>query len=246
MRRFRADLHIHTVLSACADLEMSPVNIVQIARERNIELIAITDHNTTLHCALVKELAEEMGLALLCGTEVTTREEVHCLTYFPDLESLGLFQQYLEEHLPVIPYQPEQMGYQALVDRDEQIIRLLEGFLNVALDQSIDQVEQEVHRLGGLFIPAHIERPLYGIINQLGFIPTDLKCDALGIMGQSNAAEIRKKYRVADQMALIRASDAHSLDEIGRGVTTFELNELSFEELKKALSGKDGRRVITE
>jgi len=242
---FRADLHIHSVLSACADLEMSPVNIVRMARERNLDLIAITDHNTTLHCSLVKELAEEMGLALLCGTEVTTREEVHCLSYFPDLESLGWFQQYLEKHLPVIRYQPEQMGYQALVDREEQIVSLLEGYLNVALDQSIEQVEQEVHRLGGLFIPAHMERPMYGIINQLGFIPEDLNCDALGIMAQSKDAEIRRKYRVAGNMALISASDAHSLDEIGTGTTIFELNEPSFEEIKKALSGKDGRRVVT-
>jgi PHP family Zn ribbon phosphoesterase len=162
MRRFRADLHIHTVLSACADLEMSPVNIVNVAKARNLDLIGITDHNSTLHCSLVKTLAEENGLELLLGAEVTTREEVHCLAYFPHMETLELFQQYLEQHLPKICFKPEQMGFQPLVDRDDQIIRLVEEYLNVALDQGIDQVEQEVHKLGGLFVPAHIERPSMG------------------------------------------------------------------------------------
>jgi len=246
MKRFRADLHIHTVLSACADLEMSPVNIVNIAAARKLDIIGITDHNSTLHCPLVKELAEEQGLKVLMGVEVTTREEVHCLAYFPDEVTLGIFQLYLEKHLPVIPYQPEQMGYQPLVDRDERIVRMVTMYLNVALNQSIDQVEQEVHRLGGLFVPAHIERPLYGIFNQLGFIPATLACDGLGIMRQSSEAEIRRKFRVAGSMALIRASDAHVLDEIGTAFATFELNECSFDEIKLALSEIDGRRIVPE
>jgi 3',5'-nucleoside bisphosphate phosphatase len=246
MRRFRADLHIHTVLSACADLDMSPGAIVRMAKVKNIDLIGITDHNSTLHCSLVKELAEKQGLAVLCGAEVTTREEVHCLTYFKDLQTLGLFQEYLEANLPGIPYQPEKFGYQVLVDKNEKVVRLIERYLNVALNQGIDQVQQEVHRLGGLFVPAHIERPLFGIINQLGFIPDKLDCDALGIMYQSQENEIRKRYSLPENIALVKASDAHSLNEIGSGCTWFEINEPTFEEIKKALIGHEGRRTIAE
>lgn len=246
MIRLRADLHIHTVLSACADLEMSPVNIVNAALKKKIDLIAITDHNSTLQCSLVKDLAEERGLSFLYGVEVTTREEVHCLAYFEALAPLELFQKYLDRHLPRFPYLPEKFGYQLVVDRNEKIERMVEYYLNAALGQSIDQVEQEVHRLGGLFVPAHIERPMYGIFNQLGFIPATLSCDALGIMHHSSEVEIRSRFRLDDATPLIKASDAHSLEDIGSGCTWFELNNLSFEEIKKALMGIDGRKTKIE
>jgi hypothetical protein len=246
MKRFRADLHIHTVLSACADLEMSPVNIVNKAKERNIDLIGITDHNSTLHCKLVKELAEEKGLSILCGAEVTTREEVHCLAYFSDLVKLEHFQKYIEKHLPSIAYLPEQFGYQAVVDRDEKIIRLVDEYLNVGLNQTIDQVEQEVHRLGGLFVPAHVERQMFGIFGQLGFVPDNLLCDAMGIMQRSAEAEVRSRFRIAAGMSLVKASDAHSLVEIGSGCTWFEVKEPTFDEIKLALKGADGRKISIE
>ncbi len=245
MREFKADLHIHTVLSACANLEMSPSRIVGMAKERSIDLIGITDHNSTLQCKLVKELAEEQGLSVLLGAEVTTREEVHCLAYFEDLKTLGQFQGYLDSHLPWIPFQPENFGYQVLVDNDEKIIRMIEGYLNVALDQSIDQVEQEVHRLGGLFVPAHIERPMFGLFNQLGFLPWGLECDAMGIMRHSTEMDIREKFNISADIPVLKSSDAHSLASIGSGYTLFEVNDLSFAEIIKALRGIEGRNTRT-
>lgn len=244
MRQFRADLHIHSVLSACANLEMSPGTIVLKAKENNLDLIAITDHNSTLHCNLVKELAAEEGIAVLFGAEVTTREEVHCLTYFKDVETMELFQKYLDTHLPKISYDPEKFGYQVVVDKNEKIIRMIKNYLNGAISQSIDQVEQEVHRLGGLFIPAHIERPLFGIFCQLGFIPETLVCDALGIMRYSTEDDIRKKFSLPSDISLIKASDAHHPEMIGTGCTIFEMIEPSFDEIKKALKRVDGRKTI--
>jgi PHP family Zn ribbon phosphoesterase len=217
-----------------------------MAKNRNIDLIGITDHKSTLHCSLVREIADEEGIAVLYGAEVTSREEVHCLAYFGDPGSLGMFQEYLDSQLPVRPYKPELFGYQALVDKNEKIVRLIDGYLNVGLKQGIDQIEQEVHRLGGLFVPAHIERPMFGIFNQLGFLPDDLACDALGIMHRSSEAEIRQRFRLPENMALIKASDAHSLQEIGSGCTWFEMNERSFDEIQKALAGKEGRKIVVE
>jgi PHP family Zn ribbon phosphoesterase len=245
MREFKADLHIHTVLSACANLEMSPSKIVGMAKERSIDLIGITDHNSTLHCKLVKELAEELGLSVLLGVEVTTREEVHCLAYFEDLKTLEQFQCYLDDHLPLLHYQPEKFGYQAVVDKNEKIIKMIDDYLNVALSESIDQVEQEVHRLGGLFVPAHIERPMFGLFNQLGFLPWGLECDAMGIMRNSSEKDIREKFKINAEIPVLKSSDAHSLDSIGSGYTWFDVKNLTFGEIKKALKGIEGRKTRT-
>ena len=85
MKKYRADLHIHTVLSPCGDLEMSPVNIVQKAKERSLNILGISDHNSTLHAPLIKKLAAKEGILVLMGAEVTTKEEVHCLCFFEAL-----------------------------------------------------------------------------------------------------------------------------------------------------------------
>lgn len=243
MKRYRADLHIHTVLSACADLEMSPGAIVREAKNKNLDIIGITDHNSTLQCRLVKELAEEAGLAVLCGAEVTTREEVHCLAYFGDPETLGSFQAYLDTHLPVVKYRPESLGYQLVVDKNERIVRQIDNWLNIGLRQGIDAVEKEVHRLGGLFMPAHIERAVYGIFNQLGFIPDNLVCDGMGIMSISREQEIRSRFIPDPAIPLVRASDAHCLAQVGTGITWFEMEEITFGEIRQALAGRDGRKT---
>lgn len=45
LRRLRADLHIHTCLSPCGELAMSPRAVVEAARAAGLDLIAVTDHN---------------------------------------------------------------------------------------------------------------------------------------------------------------------------------------------------------
>jgi len=110
MKYFRADLHIHTVLSPCGDLEMSPGNIVSEAALRGIDIIGITDHNTTRHCDLVKRLAAEKRIFVMQGAEVTTKEEVHCLAFFENTDALNKFQEYLDSNLPEILNDPSKCG----------------------------------------------------------------------------------------------------------------------------------------
>jgi len=147
---FRADLHIHTVLSPCGDLEMSPINIVNKAKDRGLDIIGVTDHNSTLHGALVRKLAEEKGIYTLTGVEVTSREEVHCLAFFENDLLLEEFQQYIDKAIMRIPNNVEKFGYQVVVDEDEQIIEQVEHLLIVSINRSIEEIEQKVHELGGI------------------------------------------------------------------------------------------------
>ena len=112
MKHFKADLHIHTCLSPCGDLEMSPGSIVQTAREKGLDIIAVTDHNSTRNVRPCLEIGKELSLFVIPGCEVNTQEEVHCLCYFPDLKALDRFQQYLDEKIPDIKNNPELFGYQ--------------------------------------------------------------------------------------------------------------------------------------
>jgi 3',5'-nucleoside bisphosphate phosphatase len=244
MQCYKADLHIHTVLSPCGDLEMSPVNIVEAAFQKGINILGIADHNSTLNAAFVKQLAEEKGIFTLCGAEVTTREEVHCLTFFENLELLADFQQYLEQHLPHIKNNPDIFGYQVVVDRQENIIRMVDSLLISALDQGIDQVQQKVHSLGGLFIPAHIDRPKYSLISQLGFVPKGIKADALEISKFTTPEKIIAGFKYLETYSFIWSSDAHYPHMIGENYSEFQIEELSFQEIKMALHNKGNRKVI--
>jgi len=243
MIEYRADLHIHTVLSPCADLEMSPINIVKTAIDRGLDIIGVSDHNTTRHCRLMRELAEERGLFVLTGAEVNTREEIHCLAFFESINSLDLFQHFLDENLPEIHNDPVRFGYQVQVDRDENIVYEEPKMLFSALTKSFDEIRNKVKQLEGIFIPAHIDRPRNSIYSQLGLLPQNLDVDALEISRKTDPKKFIRLHPEIEHFTKITSSDAHYPEDIGTASTTFILKEKSFSELKKALSGVEGRKV---
>lgn len=246
MKKYRADLHIHTLLSPCADLEMSPKNIVKRAKETGLDIIGITDHNSTKHANLVKQLAEKEGIFVLTGAEVTTKEEVHCLVFFEKENQLDSFQQYIDENIMKIPNKADYFGYQPVIDDHENILEMVPYYLPAALKRSINEVQNKVLELNGLFIPAHIDRSSNGIIGQLGFIPPDLKYHALGISRHSSVNHVRKHYVVQNKTTLIRNSDAHYLVQIGEIYTLFTLEKPDFNEIKLALNQQDNRLAEIE
>ena len=244
MQTFSADLHVHTLLSPCGDLEMSPANIVETAARKQIDILGITDHNSTKHGPLVHKMAAKNGIFVLCGAEVTTKEEIHCLTFFENIEKLTLFQQYLDAHLGDVKNNPQKFGYQVVLDEDEMIVEEVDKLLIAAIDQSIDEVEAMVHKLDGLFIPAHIDRPAYSLLGQLGFLPPGLKADALEISKNTTEAELVKMHPELAGYTFIQSSDAHFPEQIGTRVTKFEIKTRSFQEISMALKGADSRRVV--
>jgi len=234
MRPIRADLHIHSLLSPCGSLEMSPREIIARAKSRGLDMIAVADHNSTWHCELMVTLGREAGLTVLRAAEVTSAEDVHSLVILPDEASALSFQGWIDSHCAHMPHNPHIFGDQVVIDRDENIIREIGHFLPAALSASIDEVESAAHSRGGLFIPAHIDRPAMGILGQLGFIPDDLFIDAVEVVG-----------RMPDLLfPVIRNSDAHIPEHIGRRYTDYMLENPSFDELSKALKGEDGRFII--
>ncbi|MFZ4522828.1 MAG: PHP domain-containing protein [Bacteroidales bacterium] len=235
MSTFRADLHIHTLLSPCGDLEMSPDVIIARSKEMLLDIIGITDHNCTRQCGVVRKLGNLKGIKVLCGAEVTTKEEVHCLAFFETEEQLVDFQKFLDDNLPYIANDTKRFGYQVVVDEENNIVYTEERLLLSALTQSIDQVEAKVHSLNGLFIPAHIDKKRFGLLEQLGFLPADLQTDALELSPFANPGEFILKNQYLKNHTFISGSDAHYPHQIGNRITVLEMENSGFEDIRKVL-----------
>ena len=230
----KADLHIHTCLSPCGDLDMSPRKIVQTAMEKGLDMIAITDHNSTRNVRTCVEIGKKSGLFVIPGCEVNTQEEVHCLCYFPDLEAMEEFQQYIDERMLDIKNDVELFGYQVAVDDNDVIVYEEERSLYTGIQDDIESVQQKVHSLGGIFVPAHIDRLKNGIYGQLGFIPFDLQYDALEISKRTVTEDFLKEHPEIASKKILRNSDAHFLNHIASVHTVFEMEEPNWKNFRAA------------
>ena len=242
---FKADLHIHTVLSPCGDLEMSPTAIVDRALQRGLDMIAISDHNTTRQVKVAQRVGKQKGLFVLGGVEVTSQEETHCLCYFETDEQLDEFQTFLDAHLPPIPNDEDRFGYQLIVDENDEIVGEEPYHLLNATDVDIDGIYDEVHRIGGLFVPAHINKGTTSLMSQLGFVPPDLKADGLEINFRITKDEILKKFAYLKRFNFITDSDAHFIDNVGDVYNLIYMEHRSFAEFAMALRGEEGRWIDT-
>lgn len=234
MNRYRADLHIHTCLSPCGSLDMSPRVIVETAIARGLDMIAITDHNTTLQCPEIQLLGAEAGLTVIAGAEVCTREEAHCIALFGNDNARAAFQQYLDAHLPPVPNDPDRFGDQVWVNRHDEIMGEAPYLLLSALDRNVGQVAAFVKQLGGLFIAAHVERPSFSLVSQLGFIDPSLPLDAIEYADASRFARLLSEQSYLSNYTSYPASDAHYPEQIGSHPCMIQASEPLFDNLRKA------------
>ena len=244
LRRLRADLHIHTCLSPCGELTMSPRAVVDRARAAGLDLIAVTDHNTTENAAAVIEAAAGTGLAVLPGIELTTAEEAHILGLFDAGADLGPFQAEVYRNLPDIPSKKKFVKDQVIVDAADYVTGFSPRCLFGATLFPVHDAVGLIHGHGGLAIACHVDRESFSLVSQLGFIPAGLPLDAVEISPRLTVAAGRTALGPFDPLPIVRFSDAHKPEEIGCATTDFLVAAPSLEEIRKALAGEDGRRVI--
>ena len=240
MKTFRAELHIHTVLSPCAGVEMIPPLIVQTALSHGINLIAITDHNASDNVPAVIKAAEGKDLTVLPGMELQTQEDVHTLCLFDTIEQLNVLQSLVDKNLPDIKNNIDYFGEQFIVDHSGEFIQRKEQLLITATHLSFEEAFQAVTDLGGLFIPAHVNRQVFGLIYHLGFVPPDLAIDALELSRHITPDQARLEFPQIYGYPLIQSGDVHYLDDF-LGVNQFLIKEPTTDEIKMALKGEKGR-----
>jgi len=240
LRKVKADLHIHTCLSPCGDLEMSPQNIVSQAKTKNIDLLGICDHNSAENVSALRKAAKKFKIQVLPGIEVTTQEEVHILALFNKISSVAKLQEIIYQNLPG-ENNDKTFGMQVAVNEIGEVLHFNRHLLIGATTIPLEEIIKLIHSLDGLAIASHIDREAFSIISQLGFIPDTIELDALEVSPLISLSEAKKRYK--PELPLVCFSDAHFLKEIGQCYTFFYIEKTSIQEIKKAFLNQGGRKI---
>lgn len=223
----RIDFHIHSCLSPCASLAMSPRTIIACAQAAQLDCIALTDHGTTKNLPAMQSACVEAGMACLYGIEVTSAEEVHVLCLFDQIQPALDFGGWVYDSLLDFPNVPEKFGEQPIINVDEEIVGFAEKLLFSASSIPFTELVTTTLDAGALCIPAHIDRAYSGAISHLGFLP-ELPYSALEVV----ASEVPL---AAEKWPVVRFSDAHQPQHIGRRFTEVDTESFSVEHLSEAL-----------
>jgi hypothetical protein len=205
--KLAADLHIHSCLSPCAEAEMTPNNIVNMALLKGLDVIALTDHNSGKNLPAAYHVAKEAGMTFLPGIEVESREEVHLLCYFDELQPALDFSEQLHGYLADVQNVPEIFGEQIICDATDEPVGKEEILLLQSVDRSMNQIYEMVGEFGGVMVPAHINRSSNSLLSVLGFVPKDIPLRTLEISNRFPMPDIEGYRKIV-------SSDAHRLGDI--------------------------------
>lgn len=238
---FPADLHLHTCLSPCAEIDMTPRQIIGTAKEKGLRIIAITDHNSAENAAAAERAAQGTGITVLRGMEVTSSEEIHILALFDDVKDIEYMQDIVLENLPSGENNERLYGHQIIVNEYDEVMGFNKRLLIAATKLNTQIILDVIDSLGGLSIASHVDREAFSILSQLGFIPEDLRFGALEFSPRIRRGEAEGRFAALKTFPWVSFSDAHHVADIGKRVTTFTLEEPTLAEMKQALRNSNGR-----
>ena len=213
MRRYYYDLHLHSCLSPCGDNDNTPNNIAGMASLCELDIVALTDHNTAKNCPAFFKAAEKYGIVPIAGMELTTSEDIHVVCLFETLQSALEFNKFIDTKRIYIKNKPQIFGEQLILDSEDNVIGVDENLLPNATEISIDDVSKLVNEFGGVCCPAHIDRMSNGIISVLGTIPDDSEFTIYEVNSKDQIERISNEYSI-DKERFIVSSDAHYLTDM--------------------------------
>ncbi len=229
MPEFYYDLHMHSCLSPCGDMDMTPNNLVNMAKLLGLDVIALTDHNTSLNCEAAIKVGEQVGLLVIPGMELTTAEDIHAVCLFPDLEKALAFSSYVDEHRIKVRNKAEIYGRQVIMNENDEEIGEIEHLLLPASFIGISKAYNKAREFGGICYPAHIDRDSLSILSVLGEIDPYCGFRTAELADITKLPELRKQHPILDCMNIITCSDAHYLENMRDAANTLPLPELTRE-----------------
>lgn len=229
------DLHIHSALSPCGDEDMTPNNIVNMAYIKGLDIISVTDHNTMENVEAIMKVAKKRDILVIPGIEITTKEEVHVLCYFRNIEDGMKFQDFIYKGLPDIKNNEKLFGRQLLMDENDNITGKIEKFLLSSTKYTIKEIDNFVNKFNGVLVPAHIDKKSYSILANLGFIPDDLNIKTVEVSKNYSSQSIGALITL-ERYNLIKNSDAHYLGDINEPVMFLDIEKKDINSLIEYLS----------
>lgn len=219
------DLHLHSCLSPCGDDDMTPWNLVNMAKILGLDLIALTDHNSCGNCRSAMKVGEIAGITVVPGMELCTAEEVHCVCLFDDIDKAEAFSDYIRTTLPPVKNREEIFGRQLYMDEGDTILKTEDILLTTASSVGIDVLPSLVKKYGGVCFPAHINRESYSVLSSLGDFPPELEFSAFELTAEASEEYYRQSYGALEGKKLFRNSDAHYLENMREKEFYTELEE---------------------
>ncbi len=229
MPEFYYDLHMHSCLSPCGDMDMTPNNLVNMAKLLGLDAIALTDHNTSLNCEAAIKVGEQVGLLVIPGMELTTAEDIHAVCLFPDLDKALAFSSYVDEHRIKVRNKAEIYGRQVIMNENDEEIGEIEHLLLPASFIGISEAYNKAREFGGICYPAHIDRDSLSILSVLGEIDPYCGFRTAELADITKLPELRKQHPILDCLNIITCSDAHYLENMRDAANTLPLPELTRE-----------------
>lgn len=212
--RIAYDFHIHSCLSPCGDKDMTPQNIVNMAKIMGYDAIALTDHNTCGNCEAVVRIGKEVGITVIPGMELCTSEEVHVVCLFPDCQKANEFSDYVYSTLPHVKNKPNIFGEQIKMDENDETVGYEEKLLITASGISCARAVEVVKSFGGICYPAHIDRSSFSILSNLGTIDESFGFTCAEIFDLSKEEELKQNHPYLNNIKIISDSDAHYLENM--------------------------------
>lgn len=237
MNPYFCDLHIHSCLSPCADDDMTPANIAGMAVLNGLQIVALTDHNTSANCPPFFAHAKRLGLIPVGGMEVTTSEDIHAVCLFPDLDSTMAFDAFVARRRSKVPNRTDLFGNQFLMDEEDEVCGEIPELLIPATDLSLSEVHAEVTRRGGALYPAHIDRTSNGMLSILGGFPPTPRLTAYELHDGASNDALLTKHPLLSELVRTVSSDAHHLWDIAEAEFSLFLSDepYSSDRVRRAL-----------
>ncbi len=225
MRKYFYDLHIHSCLSPCGDEDMTPNNIAGMAALKGLNILALTDHNSTKNCPAFFEACRAQGIIPIAGMELSTAEDIHIVCLFEELEAAMRFGEEVRGHLMPIKNRPEIFGNQYIMNGDDEVIGEEELLLISATDLPLEDAVALAKSFGAHVHPAHIDRESNGMLAILGDIPPEYGFRVFELRERGSIEKLVGTVEELNENAALVCSDAHYLWDISEAENSLTVDD---------------------